>query len=90
MKYMDWVHASIAKQRGESATCPACGLGSVQWLPIGDRETRMGWILLWCDACLKGAHISRAKIPDHIAMTSFDDAEAAIAALPPITMLHLD
>ncbi len=39
--------------------CPSYGeCGGIDYLYIGDRDTRIGYFQLWCNKCLKGVHIS--------------------------------
>lgn len=51
--------------------CPSCGeCGRIDYLYIGDRDTRIGYFQLWCNKCLKGIHISRAIAPLNVPETS--------------------
>lgn len=43
--------------------CPTCGQNDVRVLYTGDVDTRIGCLDVWCNSCLEGIHISRAKVP---------------------------
>jgi transcription elongation factor Elf1 len=53
--------------------CPICGNKTIEYLYVGDRLTRIGFLRVWCSICLKGVHISRVSIPKDINMGDFND-----------------
>lgn len=59
----------------EPCHCPECGHSRIEYELVGYPESRMGYALLWCPACHKGMNISRFKVPDGVAMLSFEQAE---------------
>ncbi len=52
--------------------CPNCGEQEVEYLYIGNEKTRIGYFQIWCNNCLKGIYISRAKAPVNARFVSFD------------------
>ena len=52
--------------------CPNCGEHGVEYLYIGDEKTRIGYFQVWCNKCLKGIYISRAKAPANARFVSFN------------------
>ena len=51
--------------------CPKCGQPKVVFQYVGDPETRIGYLDIWCKSCLYGIHISRTGIPENAHMISF-------------------
>lgn len=84
MGYLDWEEALSDKRRGDPAECPECGKGRVDWWPVADPRTRVGFAVLWCVECLSGVHISRTVFPEGIAFTPAGEAVVKDAGLPAI------
>lgn len=58
--------------------CPKCGYASVDYQYVGDLETKIGYLDVWCNDCLNGIHISRTKIPETANALSFDSSPEEI------------
>lgn len=43
--------------------CPRCGHEQVRARYIVDPASRVGYVLMWCDACLHGISVSRVRAP---------------------------
>ena len=84
MSYLDWDEALADKRRGDAAQCPECGTGKVEWWPVADVKTRVGFAVLWCVDCLAGVHISRTVFPEGIKFTPTTEAVVKDAGLPAI------
>jgi len=52
--------------------CPHCGKAEVDFQYVGDLKDRIGSLDVWCNACLKGVHISRAAAPAFAEMLPFN------------------
>lgn len=82
-----WFDAVMAITSGidDSALplCPECAKQRVDYLYIGDAATRIGYLVVWCHACLRGARISRAKAPIDVHFMTFEEADSAIAERVP-------
>lgn len=50
------------KQTGE-LKCPNCGELKIDYLYVGESESRIGYLQIWCTKCLKGTYISRIQAP---------------------------
>jgi hypothetical protein len=87
MSHLDWVHAYTTKLDGSEAQCPECGQGIVEWKLAGDLATRVGFAILWCRTCGKGAYISRVKFPPDLPFVSMSDADAVRDGVPDITFI---
>ncbi|MCI8669791.1 MAG: hypothetical protein HFI34_09790 [Lachnospiraceae bacterium] len=53
--------------------CPNCQKKCIDYLYIGDEESRVGYLQVWCNNCLNGINISRVKIPEGLKMISFEE-----------------
>ncbi|QUH28786.1 hypothetical protein [Vallitalea guaymasensis] len=75
--YKSWLNESLKISQlinGEKIvfTCPNCNSHEVDYQYIGDSKTGIGYLLFWCNKCLKGIHISRVIIPPKAKFISFD------------------
>ncbi len=52
--------------------CPVCGEHGIDYIYIGDEGTRVGFLQIWCNKCLKGIYISRAVAPNKAKFASFE------------------
>lgn len=71
-----WVRAFVALAAGDSPACPRCRQGVVHARFIGDPATRIGYALLWCDACRRGHRLSRLRVPENFELHGWDDDTA--------------
>lgn len=53
--------------------CPNCKKEAIDYLYIGDEKTRVGYVQIWCNACLKGVYISRAIAPINAKFKTFEE-----------------
>ncbi len=53
-------------------SCPNCHRQPIDFQFVGDVQTRIGYMAIWCPFCLHGVHLSRVRISDKIPDTSFD------------------
>lgn len=53
--------------------CPYCKKAGIDYIYVGDEKTRIGYLQIWCDECLKGTYISRVKAPINAKFVSFND-----------------
>jgi hypothetical protein len=63
--------------------CPACEQQRVHYLYIGDAATRVGYLVIWCNACLRGTRISRTIAPIGVHFITFTEADSTIAERVP-------
>lgn len=63
--------------------CPACRRQPVDYLYVGDATTRLGYLVVWCNACQQGVRISRAQAPVHAHFMTFTEPDSAFAARVP-------
>ncbi|ELP68265.1 hypothetical protein ACKI1I_00175 [Streptomyces turgidiscabies] len=64
--------------------CPACGRDGLRARYIVDAGSRIGYALLWCDACLHGIGVSRVRAPEGVRMWPIGDP-ASVAGVPDFT-----
>ncbi len=55
--------------------CPYCGKRSIDYLYIGDENTKIGYLQVWCNECENGIYVSRVKIPPNAKFVTFEDAK---------------
>jgi len=72
---------AVAAAADEPISCPTCGQKRLEFRYIGDPSTRIGYVLLWCNACLHGISVSRVRAPESVVMGGFDDPHA-LAGVP--------
>lgn len=74
--YKLWLMASanIAKniKDVDNVHCPTCGRKTLDYLYIGDKKTKIGYLHVWCHHCFNGISVSRVKIPEGAKMLSFN------------------
>ena len=58
--------------------CPRCGQRRVDFQYIGDPDTRIGALFVWCGDCLYGVRVSRTKVPNNVYMIPFDADEQVV------------
>lgn len=69
--------------------CPRCGQQRVDYAYMGDSKSRIGFLVMWCDACRHGVRISRAKAPANVHFMPFSDRNAFAARVPTFTEIPL-
>lgn len=52
--------------------CPRCNKEAIDFIYVGDPESKIGFMDIWCNSCNYGIHISRVKIPDKSQFVPFD------------------
>lgn len=62
--------------------CPNCGKKCLDYIYIGNKKTRIGYLQVWCNECLNGINISRTLIPQSAKMLSFDTTEDLNKIIP--------
>jgi len=55
--------------------CPECRKETIDFQYVGDKETRIGYLDIWCNSCMNGIHISRVRVPVLADLIGFKDAE---------------
>lgn len=66
--FLKWTHLTrdIYKNLPNLAAlpCPTCHQLGIKFQFVGDLETRIGYMAIWCSFCLHGIHIARVNIPE--------------------------
>ena len=76
--YDRWLDAFIAIKEyppgHAKVACPNCGQNTVDFQYVGNTATRVGYLDIWCNSCLKGIHLSRIiNIPENEDLIGFDE-----------------
>jgi len=53
--------------------CPDCGQDQLEVRYIVDANSRIGYALFWCGACLHGITVSRVRAPEGMPTWPIDD-----------------
>lgn len=53
--------------------CPHCGRHQLDLRYVGYPETGLASVYFWCDNCLHGIDVSRAKAPRGVPVHGFDE-----------------
>lgn len=59
--------------------CPSCHELGLYFQFVGDFESQIGYMAIWCPFCLYGIHISRVHIPEKTQALSFNALEKEIS-----------
>ncbi|MDP9700367.1 hypothetical protein J2T16_003272 [Paenibacillus intestini] len=91
-KFKDWIRVNTEiidnYNNISNIKCPNCKMAEINYQYVGDTSSRVGFLDLWCNACLQGIHISRTKVPEHISMISFDDVNEYKRVVPKFTVIE--
>lgn len=53
--------------------CPNCRKSGIEYIYVGDEKTRVGYLQIWCNKCLKGTYVSRTVAPQDAKFITFND-----------------
>ena len=53
--------------------CPNCGKQELDYLYIGEEDSRISHLQVWCTECKKGAYVSRVQAPPESKFISYDE-----------------
>ncbi|MER6418671.1 hypothetical protein [Streptomyces sp. NPDC001137] len=67
---------AMTGERQGQPSCPRCGHADLHARYIVDRETRIGYLLMWCSVCLHGISVSRVRANEGAEIRWFGDADA--------------
>jgi hypothetical protein len=59
----------------ELPPCPKCSQAKLDYLYVGSPSDRIGYLVVWCEACRNGTRISRAQAPPGANFMTFDEAD---------------
>lgn len=84
----DWVKL-VSKIANDISplTCPECGNQTIEFSHIGNTETRIGYLQIWCLKCNKGIYISRIKVPEMAKMIDINDTKKIRETIPEYTFV---
>lgn len=58
--------------------CPSCNQLGIDFQFVGDLQTRIGFMVIWCPHCLNGIHLSRVCIPIQAQVIPFNSSPEII------------
>lgn len=65
----------LTSKKVNNKVCPNCSKGNIEYIYIGDKNEKIGYLQAWCNVCRKGIYCSRVKIPDGVDIISYDDKD---------------
>jgi hypothetical protein len=82
--FMSWINAiGDIRTNTPNAKCPSCSNIGLSYQFIGDRKTKIGYVFVWCENCMKGIHISRTEIPEGVKVLPFDVSKEELRQFVP-------
>lgn len=79
--------SKVISEAGNSTECPNCASGHLEVRYVVDLDSRIGFVLFWCNACLYGISVSRARAPQGLPVKSIADPDA-LAGVPEFTRIN--
>lgn len=70
--------AKIGTEDSAQGWCPNCGCEQLRARYIADPESRLGYALFWCTACLHGISVSRARAPEGVPVRPIGDPASTV------------
>lgn len=90
--FKDWIKINSIivenHQHISEVKCPNCQQFGIDYQYVGDKNSRGGFLDIWCNSCLHGIHISRTKVPEHLSMISFEEVDAYKSRVPRFTTIE--
>lgn len=79
-----------AKSNTETIGCPSCRCdGCIDFQYVGNLESRIGYLDVWCTKCNHGIHMSRVQAPEGFSMLPFgSDSETIASRIPNFTRIE--
>lgn len=69
--------------------CPRCGKPSIDYQYVGDKDSSIGHIVIWCKSCLHEIHMSRVGIPNNANVISYkEDPKVVAERIPKFTQIN--
>ena len=85
--FKNWLSLFVAlhNQLPEAAglQCPNCGAPSIAYQYVGDPQSRIGYLAIWCNKCLTGTQLSRVGAPTCVELLPFDSSPELVTAKIP-------
>ncbi|WP_019637130.1 hypothetical protein [Paenibacillus fonticola] len=85
----EWMQLIIEFTKSDYLTknlvCPDCRENDIEYVYVGDKETNIGYLTIWCNQCRNGVQICRVSIPEGVRRLDFDDLES-IKMIPAIKL----
>lgn len=72
---------NVGADKEAAEPCPNCGRNQIRTRYIANPESRVGYALIWCDACLHGVSVSRVRAPDGAPIWPIEDPDP-VAGVP--------
>ena len=68
--------------------CPECGEKAIEYLYVGDKNTGIGYLPIWCNKCKQGIQLSRVGIPEGAKKISINDTDSIRKNIPNFNQVY--
>lgn len=90
--YDDWFQmgVDIASNQhiNENTLCPECGEKAVEYMYVVDPKTDIGYMCIWCEACMQGIQMSRVSAPRNVKKVDMFDKNRVNKTIPNYKLIH--
>jgi hypothetical protein len=90
--YIEWIRmfSQLKDPSGKDLLiCPHCHKSGIDFQYVGDLKTQIGYVVIWCNMCFHGIHISRVAIPKDVMALPFGvSAQELSNRIPKITYVQ--
>lgn len=88
--FQKWLALGEKLSEQKKLECPSCGKTAIDFQYTGNPSTRIGYLDIWCKACLKGIHVSRVRIPENETMLDINALPIEATRIPNFTWILPD
>jgi len=81
--FKQWLYLIDKLNQDCKSECPCCGKAAIDFQYVADTTDKIGYLDIWCGACLKGIHISRVRVPEGMPLLDIASPSGIIAARIP-------
>ena len=74
----------------ENVLCPKCKKKQIDYMYVGDSNTNIGYLSIWCNSCNKGVNMSRVMIPKGAKRLEFGNMEGIKNNIPRFEQVYPD
>jgi len=80
----NWLHlVGNFRDTNTIKPCPNCGKSAINFQFVGDINTHIGHLYLWCNSCFHGIHVSRVQIPNGVNVLPYDISVEELSKIVP-------
>ena len=86
--YKDWITGVFLDIKNNTTPhCPECNSSNIDYKYVGNKNTKIGSLVIWCNNCLKGVNLSRIIMPENGDFIDINDNNM-LDDIPDFEMIH--